>query len=316
MTEEAMTDSGTSSVSGVITGQPVVDFSHLTADALAAVSRIEGVAAVIVPESLAGQYSAIPATGVAATIYVPDGASVRVHVGPMTVGGDGLGAAEDILVIVGLLIITSPVTGTVPHRISVVGSVLAPRGSEPVLGQVLGGGVGTVSYYQHSDGQDIKVLSGQVNISGTTLANTAGTPDDILLVAGQVVVTAPVSSVGYARVIAAGQLFAPAASREVLEPRTQTLGQSAWYRGDDPRIFFQNASLGPDFFRLLDHPVSLIVMADVSFTAGVTEAMVQEKVADIINFGSLVAPADLVPILQVRATDNFGSIRADDGPGS
>lgn len=311
-----MTESGTSSVSGVVTGQPVVDFSHVTAEDLAAVTRIEGVAAVIVPESLAGPYSAIPTSGVAATVYVPDGANVRVHVGPMTVGGDGLGAAEDVLVIVGLLIITSPVTGSVPRRISVVGSVLAPRGSEAVLGQVLGGGVGTVNYYQHSDGQDIKVLSGQVKISGTTLANTEGTPDDILLAGGQVLVTGPVSSVGYARVIAAGQLFAPAASRDVLEPRTQALGQSAWYRSDDPRVFFQNADLGPDFFRLLDHPVSLIVMASVSFTPGVTEAMVQEKVADIINFGSLTAPADLVAVLQVLTTENFGSIQADDGPGS
>lgn len=312
-----MTESSSSGLSGVITGQPIVDFSHLTSpEDLAAVSRIEGVAAVVVPDSLAARYAQIPTTGVAATVYVPDGASVRVHVGPMTVGGDGLGAADDFLVIVGMLIITSPLTGAMPKRISVVGSVLAPRGSEPVLGQVLGGGVGTVSYYQHAEGQDIKVLSGQVKISGTTLANAAGTPDDILLAAGQTVVTGSVSSVGYAQVIAAGQLFAPAASREVLEPRIQTLGQSAWYLSDDPRVFFQDAHLGPDFFRLLDHRISLIVMAGVSFTAGVTEAAVQEKVADIINFGSLTAPADLVPVLQVLTTDNFGSIQADDGSGS
>jgi hypothetical protein len=311
-----MTESGTSSVSGVVTGQPVADFSHLTAEDLAAVTRIEGVAAVIVPEALAAQYATIPTTGVAATVYVPDDANVRVHVGPLTVGGDGLGAAEDILVIVGMLIITSPVTGTVPRRISVVGSVLAPRGSEQVLGQVLGGGVGTVSYYQHAEGQDIKVLSGHVNISGATLANTAGTPGDILLATGQVVVTGPVTTVGYAHVIAAGQLFAPAASRDVLEPRTQTLGQSAWYRSDDPRVFFQGISLGPGFFRLLDHHVSLVVMADLTIEQDVTEAMVQEKVTDIILFGSITAPAELVPVLQVLTTDNYGSIQAADGTGS
>jgi hypothetical protein len=312
-----MTESGTSSANGVITGQPVVDFSHLTsAEDLDGVSRIEGVAAVVVPESLAARYAQIPTEGVAATIFVPDRANVRVHVGPMTVGGDGLGSAEDVLVIVGLLIITSPVTGTVPHRISVVGSVLAPRGSEQVLGQVLGGGVGTVSYYEHADGQTFKVLSGQVKITGTTLANTDGSPHDFLFAAGQVVVTGPVRSVGYAQVIAAGQLFAPEASREVLEPRLDAKGQTGWYRSDDPRVFFSGTSLGPDFFRLLDHPVSLIAMADVTFAAGVTEAAVQEKVADIINFGSITAPADLVPVLQVLTTENFGSIQAADGPGS
>jgi hypothetical protein len=139
-----MTENGPPGVRGVVSGEAVLDFTHLTsAEELAAISRIEGVAAVLVPESLAGAYAAIPSEGVAATVYVPDGGNARVHVGPMIVGGDGLGAAEDVLVVVGLLVITSPVTGVVPRRIIVVGSVLAPRGSEPALGPVLGGGVGS-----------------------------------------------------------------------------------------------------------------------------------------------------------------------------
>jgi hypothetical protein len=95
-----------------------------------------------------------------------------------------------------MLIITSPVTGTLPKRVSVVGMVLAPRGSEAALGPVLGGGVGGVNYYRHSEGQDFKLLSGQVKLSGGTLANPAGQPEDILIVAGQVVVTGPVTKVG------------------------------------------------------------------------------------------------------------------------
>jgi hypothetical protein len=54
---------------------------------LAAIGRIENVALVIVPESLAGAYAAIPSSHVAATIYVPDGVNVRVHTGALVVGG-------------------------------------------------------------------------------------------------------------------------------------------------------------------------------------------------------------------------------------
>lgn len=312
-----MTESGPSGGRGVLSGHAVVDFSHLTsAEDLAAVTRIEGAGAVVVPESLAGAYAAIPTEGVGGTVYVPDGANVRVHVGPLMVGGDGLGAAEDVLVVVGALVITSPVTAGVPRQVSVVGSVLAPQGSESALGPALGGGVGSVSYYRYAEGQHLKVLSGQVKLSNAILANPAGQPDDVLVAAGQVVVTGPVTSVGYAQVIVAGQLVAPAASREVLEPRVQAQGQSAWYRSDDPRIIMEDTRLGPDFFRLLDHPVSLVVLADLSVAPGVTEAMVLEKVADIVLLGDLTAPGDLVPVLQVLAADAFGTIRADNGPGS
>jgi hypothetical protein len=301
---------------GVVSRQPVLDLSHFRSpEALAVISRIERVATVIVPESLATAYATIPASRVAATIYVPDGAKVRVHTGPLMVSGDGLGAAGDVLVVVGMLVITSPVTGAVPQRVSVVGSVLAPRGSEPVLGPILADVVGSVGYYRYVEGQDVKVLTGQVKLSGAGLANPGGQPADILVAAGQVVVTGPVTTVGYAQVFVAGQLVAPAASREMLEPRVQVQGQAAWYRADEPRVFYEDTRVGPDFFRLLDHPVSLVLFEDLTIAPGVTESMVREKVTDIALFEDLMAPAELVPVLQVLATDAFGEIRADDGPG-
>ena len=301
----------------VVSNQPVADFSHLTEpEQLTAISRIEHVALVIVQESLAGAYAAIPASGVAATSYVPGGAPVRVHTGALVVGGDGIGGADDVLVITGMLIITSPVTGPVPKRIYVVGTVLAPRGSEAALGPALAGGTGGVSYYTPTAGQDIKVLSGQVRLSGAMLANPAGQADDMLIAAGQVVITGEVATVGYRQVIIAGQLAAPAASRDVVEPRVQVQGQAAWYRGDDPRVFYDDTSLGPDFFRLLDHPATLVVLGDLTITAGVTEAMMREKITGISVFGDATAPPEIVGMLQALTTDAFGAIRASDGPGS
>jgi hypothetical protein len=302
---------------GVISGQAVVDFSHFTSPQdLVGISGIEGVGAVVVPESLAAAYAVIPCSGVGGTVYVPDDANVRVHTGPLTVGGDGLGATEDVLVVVGILVITSPVTGAVPRQISVIGSVLAPRGSEQALGPVLGGGTGSVTYYRQTDGQEVKILTGDVKLSGAMLANPAGQPDDVLLAAGQVVVTGPVTTMGYAQAIIAGVLIAPEASREVVEPRVEVQGQAAWYQSDSPRIISEDTQVGGDFFRLLEKPVSLIVLGDLCIAPDVTETMVREKVTDIILLGDITAPASLVPVLQVLAIDAHGAIRASDGPGS
>ena len=298
----------------VLRDQPVLDLSHLTSpDQLAGISRIEDVAVVVVPQSLAGAYAAISVSDVAGTIYVPDGANVRMHNGAMVVGGDGLGAADDVLVVIGMLVITSPVTGPVPQRIYVIGSVLAPRGSEPVLGPALAGGSGGVSYYPHRDDQDVRVLSGQVRLSGAMLANPAGQAGDILVTAGQVAVTGEVSTLGYRLVMVAGQFAAPAASRDAIEPFVQIQGQAGWYQGGNPRVFYQDTTLGPDFFRLLNEPVSLVVFGDLTIADGVTEDMVQEKVTGVVLFGDATAPAGIVAVLQVLAGDIFGEIRASDG---
>lgn len=301
----------------VISNQPVLDFSHLTSpEDLAPISRIEDVALVIVPESLAAAYAAIPSSNVATTIYVPGESNVRVHTGVLAAGGDGLGAADDVLVVVGMLLITTPVTTPLPKRIYVVGSALAPRGSEPLLGQALASGSGGVSYYAHAEGQDVKMLSGQVKLSGAMLANPAGRPEDILVAAGQVVVTGEVTTVGYRTVVISGQFAGPAASRDTIEPVARIQGQAGWYEGGSPRVFNADASLGPEFFRALDRPVSLVVFGDLTVGAGVTEAMMREKIAGITVFGDATAPPELVGVLQALTSDVFGDIRASDGPGN
>src|SRR5215469_15030638 len=59
--EDAMSGTEQAEERGVIRDQPVVDFSHLkSADDLAAISRIQDVAIVLLPESLAAAYARIP----------------------------------------------------------------------------------------------------------------------------------------------------------------------------------------------------------------------------------------------------------------
>ncbi|MBM2620532.1 hypothetical protein JIG36_34030 [Actinoplanes sp. LDG1-06] len=303
---------------GVIEGQGVLDLSHLSSpDELAAITRISSVGAVVVPESLAGAYAGIPVSAVGGTVYVPDGLTVRVHVGPLVVGGDGIGSPDEILVVVGVLVITGTVAGELPARISVVGSVFAPRGSEAALGRVFGGGVGTLTYYRYREGQsapNVKMLSGQVRLTGAALANPGGEPDDILIAAGQVIITGEVGSIGYGQIFAAGQVLAPQTAQGELETRLEAQGQTVWYRSGDPRVFYDDTELGPDYFRLLDHPISLISFGDLTIGPGVTAELLKQKVTDIVVLGDVRATAETVSAVQVLATDIYGQIQVADGP--
>jgi hypothetical protein len=305
---------------GVIEERAVLDLSHLTsADELAAITRISRVGAVVVPEKLAGAYAAIPVSEVAGTVFVPDGLKARINAGPLVVGGEGLGAPDEMLIVVGVLVITGPVTGELPGRISVIGSMYAPRGSEAALGRVLGGSAGTVTYYRRPEGSGrshVKMLSGQVRLTGAALANPAGDPTDILVAAGQVIITGEVGPVGYDQILVTGQVIAPEAAQAQLEPRMDAQGQMVWYRSGDPRIFLDDIELGPDYFRLLDHPVSLIACGDLTIGAGVTTDLLREHVTDLVLLGDVVAPAEAVPAIQVLATVVMGPIRVADGPHS
>jgi hypothetical protein len=300
---------------GTASEQAVLDLSGVRdREELAAITRITDVGAVVVRQSLAGTYAGIASSNVGATVFVPDDAKVRLHVGSLVVGGGGLGAADEVLVVVGALIIISPVEGDVPSRISVVGSVIAPRGSEATLGRVLAGGTGSVDYYRYAARQQVRPLIGQVQLSGAMLVNAAGEPDDILVVAGQVIVTGPISTVGYRQVFVAGQFIAPQAGRAELEARLQAQGQVVWYQSEDPRVFLGDTELGEGYFRLLDHPVSLVVLGDLTISPGVTPQLVHDKVTDIALFGDATAPADVVPVLQLLTAAFAGQIRTADGP--
>lgn len=301
----------------VLHDQAVVDLSHLTSpEQLDAIGGIKDVGLVIVPRSLAAAYLAIRVSGVAATVCMPDGANVRTHTGLMVVPGNGIGTGDDVLIVIGALLITSPVTGPLPRQLHVTGLVLAPHGSASALGSVLATSTGNLSYYRYAEGQDIKVLTGEVTLSGAMLENRAGQPDDILLAAGEIMVTDDVREVGYRLVVAAGNIVAPEGSREVIEPRLQVHGAVAWYSGASPRAFHGSTSLGAGFFRQFGEPATVVSFGDLAILPDVTESLLREKVAGFTLFGRTSAPAELVGVVQFLATDAFQPIEASVGPGS
>lgn len=305
---------------GVIRDLAMLDLTPLrSAEDLAGITRLEDVAIVLVPESLMPAVVAIPMDDVAMVVPVPDGVQVHNHTGALVMGGEALAdpeAENAILVVTGTLVLTNPVPKVAYRQVIVIGLVLAPHGSESALGAGLTRVTGSVDYYPYAEGQEVKVSTGQLRADGEFLANPTGGPDDILVVAGQLIVTGPVATVGYRRIVVAGQLLAPGDAQAVLGPAIVVKGQLAWYTGQ-PRIFVGKETLGRSFFELLDRPLRLALVGRFEIDPDVTVELLRDKVEDVILVGKLVAPRQLVGVLQLLVTEKVGTITAaedDDGP--
>lgn len=305
-----MTDVQTS---GVMQHLPLLDLSHAaTADDLAHIQLIEDVAVVIVPEHLATTLTRIPMRKVASIIPVAQGARVRTHTGSLRIGGDGLadpGGDNEVLVVTGGLIVTSPVERVGFRQIFVTGLVLAPRGSESVVGAALTQVTGSVHYYNHAENQEFREFNGLTSVSGGTLANPGGSPDDILLVNGQLLVTDPVPSEAgsFQRIIVNGALLAPRESEPVLAARLTVNGEAGWYSGQ-PRFLVGDETYAQSFFELLAADEHLAFVGDAVLDDDVSAETVRDTVEKITLLGSLRAPREVVPVLQVLTTEKYGEI--------
>jgi hypothetical protein len=303
---------------GVIRDVPLLDLTPLTsAEDLAGITLLSDVAIVLVPESLMPAVVAIPMEDVAMVVPVPDGVEVRTHTGALVMGGDALAGPDTgnaMLIVTGTLILTSPVPRVTYRQIIVTGLVLAPHGSESALGAGLTRVTGSVDYYPLAKGQDVKVSTGQLRAGGEVLANPAGGPDDILVVAGQLIVTGTVTEVGYRRVVVAGQMLAPQDSQAVLGPALIVKGQLLWYAGQ-PRFFLGKERFGRSFFELVDQPLTLALVGRFEIDPDVPAELLRQKVAEVTLLGRLIAPKELIGVLQLLTTEKLGEITvAQDDP--
>lgn len=297
-------------LAGEIRNVPTLDLSQVNSpDDLGAISRIENVSMVLVARSLAGAIWRIPMENVGAIIPVPDGARISVHTGAITLGGDALAdpGDNDVLIVTGALIFTTPVTKVGYRELIVTGSVLAPTGSEAALGVALTRMTGGVDYFTYAEGQRIDKLAGEIRVGGEYLTNPNGSPDDVLSVGGQLVVTGQVSKVGYQRIFVGGVLVAPRDSRTVIESALTIGGTALWYGGNTPRVF-GSQTFGNDFFELVDEPLTMIITDDVEFEPDVDPDLVRTKVQEVASLGTLTASRRLAPVLQYLAVENHGEI--------
>jgi hypothetical protein len=296
---------------GEIRDVAMLDLTPMTsAEDLAGITRISDVAIVLVPEALMAAVVGIPMDDVAMVVPVPAGVQVRTHTGALVMGGEALAdpdAEDAALIVTGTLILTSPVQRVAYRQVIVIGLVLAPHGSESALGAGLTRVTGSVDYYPYAEGQEVKVSTGQLRAGGEVLANPTGGPDDVLVVAGQLIVTGPVTTVGYRRVVVAGQVLAPRDSQPVLGPAVTVKGQLVWYAGQ-PRFFLGKERFGRSFFELVDQPLTLALVGRFEIDPDVPASLLREKVQEITLLGRLIAPSQLVGVLQLLTTEKVGEI--------
>jgi hypothetical protein len=238
---------------GVIEDVDTLDLTPMgSAEDLAGITRISDVAIVLVPESLMPAAMSIPMRDVAMVVPVPDRLEVRKHTGALVMGGEALsgpGVENAALIVIGTLILTSPVEKVTYRQVIVMGMVLAPHGSESALGTGLTRVTGSVDYYPYAEGQDVKVSTGQLRV-------------------------------GYRRVVVAGGVLAPVDSQPVLGPVLIVKGQLAWYTGQ-PRLFVGKERFGRSFFELLDRPLTLALVGRFEIDHDVPAELLREKVASL-----------------------------------
>lgn len=306
----------TTTAEGVFRDLPLLDLSYATEPAdLAHIREISGIAVVVVPEHLAHVLGTIAVSKVANVVKVRRGAHVHAHTGSLMIGGDGLaepGGENEALVVTGALIVTSPVKSVGFRQVHVTGMVLAPRGSESALGAGLTSVTGSVLYYRLGETQDFRQLSGDVRLSGAALANPHGSPDDVLITGGRLVITSEVTDVGYQLIAFGGELLAPRQGETLLTPVLSGGGEIAWYDGR-PRILVGDETYGRAFFELLGDGEHLAFVGRVTIADDVTPELVRQKVSEITLLGGIRAPEDVVPVLQILTTEKCGTIAVDHG---
>jgi hypothetical protein len=168
-------------------------------------------------------------------------------------------------------------------------------------------------YYPYVDGANVRVLMGGA-VSGEAFANASGEATDMLLSIGPLVVTSPISRLGYGQVMAFGPVVVSRDTpSELLERIVALSGQLVTYT-PPVRVFDGKDHFSAGFFELFEQPITLVLDGKFSIDEDVTPELLRHKVAGIVLDGKLTAPRRLVPMLQVLCIARDGRISATDEP--
>jgi hypothetical protein len=193
-------------------------------------------------------------------------------------------------------------------QIQNIGLILAPQSISEALMKIPQQNVGMTVTLPETSGK-IKIFTGQLTLSGEVFANASGSPDDILAIAGQIVITSPIEKVGYDEIIIAGQLIAPKKSEAALAGGlTKLTGQVAYYNSDTPRFFIGEDSFSKPFFELIEDKMSMALIGEFEIESDVDAALLKQKISELILIGNVKAPKALVPLLQLLTVTKIGEI--------
>ena len=154
------------------------------------------------------------------------------------------------------------------------------------------------------DGKRVKVMSGQVVMSGEALSAPDTDANDVLVVAGQLVITSPVQQAVQQQIVAIGQVVAPQGSESGLGAALKRMsGQVLYYPhtpGANVKVLTGSVRMSGAELANLDGQTS-----DVLITIGslfITSATDTVGYQHILTIGSLIAPRESENALRGRVT--------------
>lgn len=193
-----------------------------------------------------------------------------------------------------------------------IGVILAPHSLTDALLHIPQRNIGTTVMLPDTQAK-IKILSGQLTLSGEVFANHSGSSDEILVIVGQVVITSPIEKVGFNEVIVAGQLIAHKKNEAALASAlTRMSGQIAYYNGDNPRLFMGTDTFSKEFFELVEDKMAMIIVGSYEIESDVEIALLKQKISEVVLIGELSAPKALLPLLQMLTVTKLGEITVRD----
>ncbi|MGI6207094.1 MAG: hypothetical protein ACOYEW_02675 [Anaerolineae bacterium] len=189
-----------------------------------------------------------------------------------------------------------------------VGAIIVPEHLMAALMRIPMHDVGSIVPFPQ--GARVSLQMGQTQLTAESLA--AGTDDTILVAVGQIIITGRVQSVGYRELHVIGQLLAQRGSEAALAPKIAKLIGSVIYLRDleNARLIMGKERIGRAFLELLPRPSPLVVIGKLILEPDTPADLLREKVPEIALMGKIEAPAELVPLLQVLATEKQGVIEA------
>ena len=136
----------------------------------------------------------------------------------------------------------------------------------------------------------------------------------MLLATGSLVVTSPITELGYREVVAIGNVVVPEAVEPALLNRfTSVTGQVLTWSAP-PRLFDGKDHFTAGFFELFDQPITLVLDGKYTFDDDVAPELLRRAVAAIVLDGKISAPRRLVPMLQMLCIARDGRIGSFDDP--
>lgn len=186
-----------------------------------------------------------------------------------------------------------------------VGLVLVPEHLSHVVASIKTENVGMVVPIPVGD--NVNTITGQTKISGEALAG--GDSETILVIVGQVIITTPVTKVGYKGLIVVGQVCAPRGSEGVLASGIKQLTGQIIYYPEGARFFWGDTNISCDFLKFLTMPTAFVVIGNMIFAEDITVEQVQSKISEFVLFGLLDIPRHLESITQFLTTEKMGEIR-------